>query len=291
VKRPGAPQGEAIGAWLLWALVVAAVAVTYARLPVEELYRVDEGGLTGGLGRALVLTNFPVAIVAVVLALVAMDALPSRAWWLAGISIALCALTAMPGVVDEDDLDARPVNAVPALGVLIAVGLTVAAARRAGTDVAPRTRADAVRVAATVLILLAALPWIAADLGTTFPEGVYLTERLGRESDGSTIQAVHVGHHHGWDGALLALTAIWLSRARLTGRRLRGVFIAYVSLLLAYGLVNATQDFWLEQVVKRGWSDSRIPEAIRPGLGWVWAAIVSLAAALWLAVRRFNTAR
>ena len=291
MRRAGAPQGEAIGAWLLWALVLAAVAITYSRLPVEELYRVDEGGLTGGLGRALVLTNFPTAIVAVLLVLVAMDALPSRAWWLAGLAIALCAVTAMPGVVDEDDLDARPVNIVPALGVLLALGLTVAAARRAGTDTAPRTRADAVRVAATAVILLAALPWLAADLGTTFPEGVYLTERLGREPDGSMIQAVHVGHHHGWDGALLALTAIWLSRVRLTGRRLRGVFVAYVSLLLAYGLVNATQDLWLEQVVKRGWSDSRIPEAIRPDLGWVWGVIVSLAAALWLVVRRFNTAR
>ena len=34
--------------------------------------------------------------------------------------------------------------------------------------------------------------------------------------------------------------------------------------MLAYGSVNLAQDFWLEQVVKRGWTDEAIPSALRP---------------------------
>ena len=48
------------------------------------------------------------------------------------------ALRALPFFVDQDDLDARRVNAVPALGVAIALGLTVWATRRASGAFAPR---------------------------------------------------------------------------------------------------------------------------------------------------------
>ena len=58
------------------------------------------------------------------------------------------------------------------------------------------------------------------------------------------------GHHHGLDGVLLALSALLLSRMQVT--RLRAVVGAYLALMLAYGLANAVQDAWLEQVVKRG---------------------------------------
>jgi hypothetical protein len=271
-------QGEAFAVWALWALVVSAVAVTYVRLPVAELYRVDEAGFPGGLGRALVLANFPVALAAIAVTLVALDALPRRAWWVGGPAMALCAVIVLPGVVDEQDLDARPVNVIPAVGVALAFALTVSAARRAGAGFAPRRRGDPLRVAATAVILLLSLPWIAADLGMTFPEGVFLTERLAREDDGTLLQAVHVGHHHGWDGALLVLTVLLLSRVRLRSRRLATAHGVWLGALLAYGLVNAAQDFWLEQVVKRGWVGWQIPGALRPDLTAVWLVIVALAA-------------
>jgi hypothetical protein len=271
-------QGEAIAVWAMWALVLAAVAVTYVRLPAAELYRVDEAGLPGGLGRALVLANFPIALAAIALALVALDALPRRAWWLGGPAIALCVVIVLPGVIDEQDLDARPVNVVPAIGVALAFALTVAAARRAGAGLAPRRRGDPLRLAAAAVILLLSLPWMAADLGTTFPEGVFLTERLVREDDGTLLAAVHVGHHHGWDGALLVLTVLLLSRVRLRSPRLATAHGVWLGALLAYGLVNAAQDFWLEQVVKRGWVEWEIPGALRPDLTAVWLVIVALAA-------------
>ena len=271
-------QGEAIAVWAMWALVLAVVAVTYTRLPAADLYRVDEAGLPGGLGRALVLANFPVALAAIALTFVALDALPRRAWWLGGPAIALCVVIVLPGVIDEQDLDARPVNIVPAVGVALAFGLTVVAARRAGARFAPRRSGDPLRVVATAVLLLLSLPWIAADLGTTFPEGVFLTERLAREDDGTLLPAVHVGHHHGWDGALLVLTVLLLSRVRLRSPRLATAHGVWLGALLAYGLVNAAQDLWLEQVVKRGWAGWEMPGALRPDFGAVWLVIVALAA-------------
>ena len=250
--------------------------VTYARLPLSELYRVDEGGFWGAFGRALVLVNWPIALVASALVLIALDALPRRAWWVAGPALALCALIGGPGVIHEKDLDARPVNALPALGVALVLGLTAAAARRAGTGFAPRRRGDPLRAVAAVVIVVLSLPWIAAELGTTFPQGIFLTTKLGRDSDGSLIQAVHEGHHHGWDGALLVLTVLLLSRVRLRSRRLDRALAVWLGALGAYGLVVAAQDFWLEQVVKRGWLEWKIPDAIRPSGSWIWLVTLGL---------------
>jgi len=128
----GAPQGESLATWAMWAVVLAMILVTYWRLDpdtraaTDDLYHVSGNGLAGGLSRVLVELDFPVAIVAVLLALIAIDALPRRAWLVAGPAIALCAVVAWPGVVDQDDLDARWVNVVPALGVGLALALTMA---------------------------------------------------------------------------------------------------------------------------------------------------------------------
>jgi len=257
--------------------VLATLIVTYARLPVAELYRVDNGGVWGALGRALVLVNFPIALVALAALPVALDALPRRAAWIGVPAVVLCALVAAPGVIDENDLDARPINAVPAVGVALALALTIAAARRAGASFSPRLSGDALRLGAAVVVLACSVPWIAAELGTTFPQGIFLTGKLARESDGSLIQAVHVGHHHGWDGALLVLTVLVLSRVRLTSGRLDKWLAIWLGALGAYGLVNAVQDFWLEQVVKRGWVDWEIPGALRPSGSWIWIVIAALA--------------
>lgn len=280
-----ATQGESIVVWAMWALVAATLVVTYTRLPQDELYRVDEGGFAGALGRALVLANWPISLVAIALALVALDALPRGAWWIGGLAIALCATIAVPGVVDELDLDARPVNAVPALGVALAAGLTTAAARRRGTRLRPWLASDVLRVAAAAVVLVLSLPWLAADLGTYFPEGAFITKRVVTEHDGTQLAAVHVGHHHGVDGALLALSAVVLSRVRMTGRRLAIVVAGYLSLLFAYGLVNAVEDFWHEQLVKRGTVDWRIPSALRPDVAWIWLVIVVLAVIAFAAAR------
>ena len=286
LRRDLTPQGEPIAVWGLWALVLLAILVTYARLAPAETYHVSRDGIAGGLSRVVVELNFPLALVAIALVLVALSALPDAAWWAGGPAIALCAVTAWPGVVDQDDLDARWVNAVPALGVAIALVLTAIAARRAGAGLAARLALDPLRFVLAVVALLVSIPWIAAILGFYLPEGVFIMEKPGLEDDGTTIAAVHLGQHHGFMGSLILGSALLLSRPRLPTGRLATVTRLYVSLAFAYGAVNMMQDGWNEQLWKRGTVDWKIPAALEPGLEPVWLVTLGLAALTALALHR-----
>ena len=269
---------------MLWGIVTALVLVTYSRLPTDELYHVSNDGLAGGLSRAAVLLDFPIALVAIALVVVAMADLPRRAWLIAGPAIALCAVVAWPGVVDPDDLDVKPVNALPVLGVALALGLTVAAVRRAGAGFAPRGPGDAVRLPVAVVTLLVSLPWLAAELGFFLGGGVFLTELPYREENGEVLPAVHLGHHHGFDGALLLISALLLSRMRLP--RYGTVFIALVGSLAAYGAMNFVQDTWHEQLVKRGWLAWDLPSALVPRAHWIWLVTIAFAGGATLVLLR-----
>jgi len=302
-------QGEALAVWAIVALDVLAVLVTYSRIDPSELYNVTHDGIPGGLGRALVQLDFPhVAGVAIPIALLALDVLtasarpesagespegggsaaasrpPSgslqgrRAWLVGGPAIALCAVFAWPGVVDADDLDPKAVNAIPALGVVLVAGLTVAAARRAGAGLAPRRSGDGIRIAVGVAVVVVSLPWIAAELGFHLPGGVFLTDDPYAEPGEGLTAAVHLGHHHGFMGALLVLFALLLSRPRLAHLNVARAYSLLVSALLAYGAANLVQDFWHEQVVKRGWTEHDIPSVTTPRVAVVWVLVVAATA-------------
>lgn len=191
-------------------------------------------------------------------------------------SIALCSLVAVPGVVDQDDLDARWINALPAIGVALALGLTIAAARRDGAAFVGRARGGVVvRLVLGGALVLLALPWLAADWGFYFPGDLFMGEEVPEVRDPG-LAAVHYGFHHGLGGVLLALTALVLSRVP-AGALLR----AYLSLLLAYGLASAVEDAWNEQLWKRGAVDLRIGSALRPELSPEWLAIAIAATAVY----------
>jgi hypothetical protein len=190
-------------------------------------------------------------------------------------SIALCALVAVPGVVDQEDLDARWVNALPAVGVGLALALTLAAVRQDGAGFVARARGDRLRLVLGAALLVLALPWVAAEAGFYFPGDVFMGEEVPPVRD-EGLAAVHLGFHHGTGGVLLAATALVLSRVP-AGRALR----AYLSLLLSYGLANALQDGWNEQFWKRGWVDTHIASVLRPELTWEWSAIVAGAVAVY----------
>ena len=282
-RAPG--QGEALVVWLVIGLVLAAIFVTYWRLPAADLYNTSVEGFRGGAGRALVQTNFPsVSLVAIALVLVAVSALPGSAWWVATPAIGLCLVTAWPGQVKQSDLDARAVNVIPALGVALALGLTVWATRRAGARLAARLPGDRVRIVAAVVIVLVSIPWITAELGFFIGNRVFLTSRIVTEGD-ETLAAVHLGHHHGLDGTVLMLFALLLSRVRLSDTRLGNVLLAYVSLMFAYGFMNFANDAWHEQLVKRGWLSWKIPSALLPRLHWIWLVTLGLALVTYLAFR------
>ena len=96
--------------------------------------------------------------------------------------------------------------------------------------------------------------------------------------------SVHLGEHHGLQGLLLVVTALLLSRElpRMRATRLRTGLAAYLSLMIPYGIGNMANDAWLEQVVKRGWTDWRIPGMLRPELTWIWGVTILAAATIYL---------
>jgi hypothetical protein len=284
-SRPMPAMGEVLCVWSVIALLLTAIFVTYWRLPAADLYNTSVEGLRGGAGRVLVQTNFPsVSLVAIALVLIAVSSLPARAWWVAAPAIALCLVTAWPGQVKQSDLDARAVNLIPALGVALALGVSVWAARRAGAGLGPRLPGDRARLVAAAVILLVSIPWITAELGFFIGNGVFLTSRIVTEGD-ETLPAVHLGHHHGLDGTLLVLFALLLSRVRLVDARLGNLLLAYVSLMFAYGFMNFANDAWHEQLVKRGWIEWKIPSALLPRIHWIWLVTLGVALVAFLIFR------
>jgi len=293
-RRPGLL--EAVAVWGLFALVAVAILVTYSRLPPGSLYHTSGGGLVGGASRALVFIGFPFALVAVPLAWISVARLRTGLAVVVGIlATALCATVGVPGVIDQADLDARPVNALAGIGALLALALTAAAWMRGGIgDSAGFQRSDWLRIAVAVVLVVAALPWIWAELGYYVNDAPvvgepFIAEQIKPSLGGEpSLHAVHLGHHHGLDGILLGLASLLLSRvpARMPRSREATALAIYVALLLTYGLANALQDGWNEQLVKRGTVDSKLPDVIRPSLSPAWAGILAGAAAFYILLFR-----
>jgi hypothetical protein len=267
----------------VWALVAAslvATAVTYARLPASQLYDVSGSGLRGGLSRAVVELNFPDALIALAVLGVLAAQLPRTLRYLAALAAVLCAVAVMPGVVSQSNLDAKWVNAVPALGVGLALALTLLAPPIASPK---RVRGDRVRVVLAAALVVLAAPWIAAELGF-YLDGVpvlgwlFQTGKLVHFHN-AFHHAVHHGVHHGLQGLLLALVALLLSR-------LPNRISFYLALMLAYGMANMLNDGWLEQVVERGWSSTTVPSVLSFSANWLWGATLASALAIWALWRR-----
>lgn len=290
-KRSATFPLEVAAVWVLFAVVALEILVTYTHLPAHDLYHVSGSGFTGGSSRVLVFLNYPLALVAIpILAILAERLASGSLRILASIGIVLSAAVYWPGVVTESDLDARTVNAIAALGVLIALALTLVAASRLGRPTPLVLQpGDRLRVALAIIVFGLGLPWIGADMGFHL-DGVpvlgtlYQTGALRAQPGVAGLHpAVHYGHHHGLDGVLLVLSALLLSRllSSVGLRWLRLSLGAYLALMLCYGAGNIANDIWLEQVVKRGWTDWEIPNVTTPKASLAWAVIVLSAAGLY----------
>jgi hypothetical protein len=273
--------------------MLTAVVVTYSRVPADELYHVNETGLAGGFGRALVALNFPIALAAVPLAVFAALRIGER-WALAFAAVAsvLCWVVAVPGVVDQADLDAKPVNAIPAAGVALALVLTIVAIVLSGVGSPERhLPGDQARLALAVLLVLVGLPWFFADLGVYIGHvpllgDVFMSNELAPTAENPNHRVVHLGQHHGAHGAYLCLTALALTRVlpQLVGR-LRGVLTFYLSLMLVYGLALVAEDAWGEQVVARDWASWKIPSVLEPKPTVPWLVVLAAAVVVDLLLR------
>jgi hypothetical protein len=198
-------------------------------------------------------------------------------------------------VVDQHDLDAKAINAVPAIGVVIAMGLFGVAWRRGGAgERRPWQTVDTVTIALIAVLAVLALPWILAEVGVYVGDFPGLGDVfMSKQADANQREvAVHLGDHHGFNGAELAITGLVLSRAVGTLRRgwVRLALGLYVALMVVYGVANGAQDFWYEQVVKRDWATSQIPNMQRPRLAVEWGLVLIGVVAVYLVlVRRRET--
>ncbi len=269
--------------WEIWgvlALIVLdgiAVIATYSRFPTTLLYNVHHSDtVAAGFGRELVALNFPFALVGIALVGLAWSRLHGRLRILGVVAIVLCAVVYV--AVDPADLDAKPLNAVPALGLALAVALVFVV----GVSGARQVRGDRLRIALAAVLLFFCAPLIAAELGF-FLNGVpflgwfFETGRLTTQPGVPGLHhAVHHGQHHGWQATMLSLTALAFSR--LPRPR---VLDAYLALLLAYGVGNLVNDDWLEQVVKRGWTSHEVPSLLTPAANWGWVVVLVGAFVVW----------
>lgn len=161
--------------------------------------------------------------------------------------------------------------AIAAGGGAAGLALSAEAVRRRGVGgIAPPRRGDRLRLVIGGGLLAVALPWVFADLGLyvgDFPVlgAAYLSRQ--RPPRGTGCPAVHIGHHHGMDGALLAWTGLALSRQlpAVSHDRLRGALSSGLAGMTVYGVARASEDAWYEQVVKRGWTARRLPGLVRDG--------------------------
>lgn len=295
--------------WGMWGLVCAATWATNAHTPVGRLYAVSHNGFAAAGARVLILLGWPIGFAAIGLLIFSIErlfaaGLPMRgraAVAASGVAvIVLCATAALPGVIDQKHLDEAKLRNVPAaLGTLLALGLALAAARIAPGDPPPqRSRYDRFLILALIAALFASIPWILANLGVYAGDvpglrSIFMSKQVVPELNHPHLRAVHLGNHDGFDGILLAITAAVALRyvPQLRRIRLRGIANAYLSVLLVYGLAVALGDFWTEEIVKRGWTNERIP-----GLGTLpapldWAGIIVVGLGTTLAIhRRFGGA-
>jgi hypothetical protein len=274
----------------LGAIETAAIVGAYRRPGVP--HPDAPGGLADALRQVEMFLRHPVAPAAVPVGVMALVRLGDDAW------PALCRAAPAVGAMAVLSRRAaggrlRPATLVASSSVTIGLWLTGEALRARGVGgVAPWGGGDGVRVGVGLGVVALAVPWLLADFGVyagdvPIVRRVYLSKQ--RLPAGAGGPAVHLGHHHGMDGALLVWTGLLLSR-QIGGFR-AGVGREGMTLLLAflivYGLARAAEDFWSEQVVKRGWVTLRLPPLVvggKPTSGRAWGGLLGLTvvAGRWL---------
>jgi hypothetical protein len=93
------------------------------------------------------------------------------------------------------------------------------------------------------------------------------------------------------DGILFAVSSLILAGGfgHLCPGRLKSALGWYLALMLPYGVGNALNDGWTEQIVKRGTTDWHIPEMLRPEPNLPWLLILIATVIVWFLLFRSPT--
>ena len=299
MPRPPAARPRTDGTLAIWGLYGAALVgvVTTAARPAGA----EADGAMGAAGwdaaegwrAGMRFLRHPLAPAAATLGIVATLRLPAAAVPAAlaralatGGAAALGAAAACPR-----GLRSEPGDHVAVATTAMSLALTAAAsnAGRAAAGGADRMPADPARWVLGAILAVGALPWALADAGIYAGDVPGLRRVvLSRDTPIAPGQiAVHLGHHHGMDGALLALTGLAGSRqlADAQSGMVREAVSFCLAATLAIGMARWFEDLWHEQIVKRGWATWKPPIVVRHGRPEgrrVWAALAVAAAAVHL---------
>ena len=169
---------------------------------------------------------------------------------------------AVPGVVDQDDLDARWINALPGLGVLLALW-SDRGSRPPGRRCVGRSRRVATGFGSCSprLLVLIGLPWFAAEAGLLLP-GRRLHGRgdSGRPGRGSRRRAPRLPPRHGRRHARADRAPPLTSAGRPRARR------HTCQCSSSTGSPTRRRTAWNEQLWKRDWVGWHTQGVIRPEL-------------------------
>lgn len=287
---------EVIAVWGMLGVDAIAIYRLYARPATPPGMPRRPAGPLGGVRQLLVFCRHPASPIAVAMLPITLQRLSTRDRLPVAVGSMLVSGAIGPRVV-RAARDVAPVGFADAIASACVGGsLTMAlgAVWRGGVrPIRPWTGdgaaggSDRFRLALGTGLVLHGLPWILADAGV-YVGDVPLLGRLFLSRDvpsGGRGPAVHLGHHHGLDGTLVALAALALSRTLPDVRppRVRAALSAYLAMLLVYGTMRAVEDGWHEQVVKRGWTRRRLPAVVagrRPVRPWLWVGMAGAATAV-----------
>lgn len=282
----GPGLGEALSLWTLYAADLLAIARTTARL--HRSAPASQATFQRQLGSFL---WHPLTPAALAISCVAAERLIAerRAMPMSTLAAACGGVGAAQVVVSRLAPRRFYPTALSSRIVTGGVGLTIGAVARCGSGgFAAWDRDDPARLVLSVALVGISLPWILADASiyaSDLPgfDRIFLARHPGPA--GGLNPAVHLGHHHGLDGTLLALTGVALSRQLSAFRPGLHRFAMTASLvfLTLYGSARAIEDAWYEQVVKRGWTRKRVPPLVVNGRAVTpsaWVAVLFATAGL-----------
>ena len=262
MRRGG--QGEALAVWAVWLLTLLAVVVTYSRIDAPSSTTSRATGLGLGLSRAAVHTNWPFALVAIVLVLVAMRR-PAAARLVdrgAGDRAlrddATCSSASRTSTrAGRTSFRASASHSRSDWPSLRCGGLGASfQPRLPGDPRADRRRGGRARPVASLDRRGARLPPAGRRVHGA---GALPHRRRAARGGGAPRRAPRVARRADCCSRRSSSRGCRPSVGSGSGSS------SATSALAAYGAVNATQDFWQEQLVKRGTVDWAIPSALYPG--------------------------
>jgi len=112
-----------------------------------------------------------------------------------------------------------------------------------------------------IITFIIGLPWILATTGIFVSDIPLIGNLFMGKQDYKGYPSVHLGSHHGYTGFVIfsLMILVFTTAKYLYDKRLKIIAGIGASFLFVWGFYNMFQDFFTEQIVKRGLAESGFP--------------------------------